>query len=66
MSHEAPLTSGFGAEIVAAMTDRCFYSLEAPPQRVCGMDTHFPLVFESLYLPTSQRIVHAVQSLLDD
>lgn len=64
VSHEAPVTSGFGAEIVSKVTDTCFYYLEKPPTRVCGMDTHFPLVFESLYLPTSARVVHAVRTLL--
>src|SRR5690606_16377808 len=40
--HEAPLTSGFGAEIVSRLTERCFYALEAPPIRVTGFDTPFP------------------------
>lgn len=34
VSHEAPLTGGFGAELVAEVTRRCFLSLEAPPVRV--------------------------------
>eukprot|EP00210_Caulerpa_lentillifera_P005313 g5076.t1 len=58
VSHEAPLTSGFGAEIVAKIVDTCFYYLEKPPRRVCGMDTPFPLLYESLYLPSSDRITH--------
>ena len=57
VSHEAPLTSGFGAEIVATLSDRCFYSLEAPPLRITGYDTPFPLVCEPLYLPGVQRVV---------
>ena len=64
VSHEAPVTSGFGAEIVSKITDTCFYSLEKPPKRICGMDTHFPLVFEPLYLPTALRVAHTVRSLL--
>lgn len=46
VSHEAPLTCGFGAEVVATLQNACFLSLEAPIQRVCGYDTPFPLVFE--------------------
>lgn len=64
VSHEAPLTSGFGAEIVAAISDRCFYSLEAPPLRIAGYDTPFPLVCEPLYLPGVQRVVDGVRRLL--
>lgn len=46
VSHEAPLTCGFGAEWVASIKQDCFWHLEAPIQRVCGYDTPFPLVFE--------------------
>ncbi|GAX84862.1 hypothetical protein CEUSTIGMA_g12283.t1 [Chlamydomonas eustigma] len=55
VSHEAPITSGFGAEIVATISKRCFLRLEAPPLRVCGMDTPFPLVYEDMYMPSVQR-----------
>jgi len=61
VSHEAPITSGFGAEIVASITDRCFLSLESPPMRVCGQDTPFPLVLEPLYLPTQLKIIDAIK-----
>eukprot|EP00877_Chromochloris_zofingiensis_P006572 jgi/Chrzof1/2168/Cz11g04230.t1 len=62
VSHEAPITSGFGAEITAAVAQRCFLSLEAPPMRVCGADTPFPLVYEPVYLPTVGRVVEAIRS----
>src|SRR3954471_16817005 len=32
--HEATLTSGYGAELSAAVQERCFYELEAPIRRV--------------------------------
>ena len=32
--HEATLTSGFGAELVAQVQEHCFYALEAPVKRV--------------------------------
>ncbi len=60
VAHEAPLTSGFGAEVVASITQRCFLRLEAPPVRVTGYDTPFPLVGEPLYLPSVQRVKDAV------
>ena len=62
VTHEAPHTGGFGAEIVAAIAERngTFLRLEAPPLRVCGLDTPFPLVFEPLYLPGVERLVEAI------
>lgn len=64
VSHEAPVSSGFGAEVVSRITDRCFYALEAPPVRVCGYDIPFPLVYEPLYLPTARRVADAVRHTL--
>ncbi len=62
VSHEAPITSGFGGEVVAAITKRCFLRLESPPMRICGYDTPFPLVYEPLYMPTEQKVVDAIRS----
>jgi len=59
VSHEAPITSGFGAEVVATITKRCFLRLESPPARVCGYDTPFPCVLEPLYVPSVRRVVEA-------
>lgn len=61
VSHEAPVTSGFGAEVMATVTNRCFASLESPPVRVCGYDTPFPLIYEPMYMPTAQRVADAVK-----
>ena len=58
--HEAPRTCGFGAELVSLVTERAFYSLEAPPVRVTGFDTPFPYSLEMEYLPLSHRILPAV------
>jgi 2-oxoisovalerate dehydrogenase E1 component subunit beta len=60
--HEAPRTSGFGAEIAARLQQECFYSLEAPIARVTGWDTPFPHAQEWQYMPSRERIVHAVRS----
>ncbi len=54
--HEAPLTGGYGAELVARVAERCFYHLEAPPVRVTGYDTPFPYTHEKAYLPLRGRI----------
>lgn len=64
VTHEAPLTSGFGAEVVSSMAHRCFWRLEAPPLRVTGYDIPFPLVYEPLYMPTAQRVMDGVRRTL--
>lgn len=58
--HEAPRTCGFGSELVALLTERAFLHLEAPPVRVTGWDTPFPLTHEREYLPLAHRIVPAL------
>lgn len=58
--HEAPRTCGFGSELVALVTERAFLHLEAPPVRVTGFDTPFPLTHEREYLPLAHRIVPAL------
>jgi 2-oxoisovalerate dehydrogenase E1 component beta subunit len=58
--HEAPRTCGLGAELVSLLSEKAFYSLEAPPVRVTGFDTPFPYSLESEYLPLSHRIVPAI------
>lgn len=61
VSHEAQHTGGFAAEVIATITERCFPYLEAPPVRVCGWDTPFPLAFEKLYMPTAARNLLAIK-----
>ncbi len=58
--HEAPKTSGFGAEMSASIQERCFWHLEAPIQRVTGWDTPFPHTTEWDYLPSPGRIAEAI------
>lgn len=59
--HEAPKTCGYGGELVALVTERAFLHLEAPPRRVTGWDTPFPLTHEHEYLPLQHRIVPALR-----
>lgn len=64
--HEAPRTSGFGAEIAAVIQERALYALAAPVQRVTGWDTVFPLRrSEHHYLPTAERIAAAARRTLE-
>lgn len=58
--HEAPRTCGFGSELLSLITERAFLHLEAPPIRVTGWDTPFPLTHEREYLPLAHRIAPAL------
>ncbi|HMO69631.1 MAG TPA: alpha-ketoacid dehydrogenase subunit beta [Novosphingobium sp.] len=64
--HEATRTSGFGAELVAVVQERCFYHLEAPVERVTGFDTPYPHSLEWAYFPGPVRIGEAVDRLMRD
>ncbi|WP_030175529.1 alpha-ketoacid dehydrogenase subunit beta [Spirillospora albida] len=59
--HEAAVFSGYGAELAARITERCFYRLEAPVLRVGGFSTPYPPSrIEDHYLPDLDRILDAV------
>jgi pyruvate dehydrogenase E1 component beta subunit len=63
---EAPLTGGFGAEVVATINEECFYDLEAPPIRVSGYDVPYPVgMLEDHYIPSVDRVVRACRRALE-
>ncbi len=62
--HEATRTSGFGAELAARVQEACFYSLEAPIQRVTGWDTPYPHAQEWAYFPGPKRVTRAVEAVM--
>jgi 2-oxoisovalerate dehydrogenase E1 component beta subunit len=65
VAQEAPGFVSVGSEIAATITERAFYSLEAPVLRVAGFDTPFPPAkLESSYLPDVDRILDAVDRAL--
>ena len=60
--HEAPMTAGFGAEVVARIVEDCFDYLEAPVLRVTGWDIPYPpATLESHYLPSVDRVLGAIE-----
>jgi pyruvate dehydrogenase E1 component beta subunit len=64
---ESPRTGGFASEIVAVIQEHALYSLESPIRRVTGWDTVFPLKRgESLYLPSTERVLRALRATLED
>jgi pyruvate dehydrogenase E1 component beta subunit len=63
--HEATTFLGMGAEVAAAVTEKCFYQLEAPVLRVGGFHTPYPASrVEETYLPDPDRILDAVDRAL--
>jgi 2-oxoisovalerate dehydrogenase E1 component beta subunit len=63
--HEAPTFLGMGAEIAARVTERCFFSLEAPVIRVGGYNIPYPpSKLEEEFLPDLDRVLDAVDRSL--
>jgi 2-oxoisovalerate dehydrogenase E1 component beta subunit len=63
--HEAPTFASLGAEISAAVTERCFQHLEAPVLRVGGFNIPYPPArYEDEYLPDLDRVLDAVDRSL--
>jgi pyruvate dehydrogenase E1 component beta subunit len=62
--HEASGFGGYGAEVVARLTEQCFHHLEAPILRVTGLDIPYPPpMLEAHHLPNADRILDAVERL---
>jgi pyruvate dehydrogenase E1 component beta subunit len=62
--HEASGFGGYGAEVVARLTEQCFHYLEAPILRVTGYDIPYPPpMLEEHHLPNVDRILDAVENL---
>ncbi|WDE00988.1 alpha-ketoacid dehydrogenase subunit beta [Thalassomonas actiniarum] len=61
ISHEAPVTSGFAGEIAATIQQECFLHLESPIERVCGLDTPYPLAQEKEYIPDHLKVYEAIK-----
>ena len=65
IAHEATRFAGFGAELIATIQERCFWSLEAPIERVTGWDTPYPHAFEWEYFPGQARVAAALKRVLE-
>jgi len=63
--HEAPLSAGFGAEVVATLVQEAFYDLDAPIERVASYDVPYPsATLEQWYLPSIERVVRSVRRVV--
>jgi len=57
--HEGRLTHGFGAELVAQLTERHFHSLQAPPLRLGSLDLPVPFApeLEAAFRPSRDKVI---------
>ncbi|MFM9134035.1 MAG: alpha-ketoacid dehydrogenase subunit beta [bacterium] len=63
--HEAPVVLGIAAEVSAQVTERCFFSLEAPVARVGGAFLPYPPNrYEKHYLPDVDRVLDAIDRVI--
>jgi pyruvate dehydrogenase E1 component beta subunit len=63
---ESPSFASVASEIMAAVSEDVFLSLEAPPARLTGFDTVIPLPHgEMLYLPEPERIFYAIKNSVE-
>jgi pyruvate dehydrogenase E1 component beta subunit len=64
--HEAARAAGPGAEVIAVIVDRCFYSLLKPIERVTLPDMPFPgPAAEDYFIPSPARIAAAIRRTLE-
>jgi len=61
ISHEAPVTAGFAGEIAASIQQECFLHLESPIERVCGVDTPYPLSLEREHMADHLKVFEAIK-----
>lgn len=65
VAQEAPGFVSLASEIAATVTERAFFSLQAPVLRVGAFDVPYPASQnESLYLPDADRLLEAVDRAL--
>ncbi len=60
--HEGRRTHGFGAELVARLTEEHFFSLEAAPLRIASLDLPVPFApeLEHAYRPTKDKLIETI------
>ena len=60
--HEGRRTHGFGAELIARLTEKHFSALKAAPLRIAAMDLPVPFApeLEKIYRPDQERIIDSI------
>ena len=64
--HQAPKTGGFGAELSARVQELAFNELDAPVERVAGLDTPAPynVALERVAMVYEKDIIEGVRRAL--
>ena len=62
---EAPKFVSYGSEVSALIAEEAIEYLEAPIKRVAGFDTPFPYSLENVYLPSPNRVLNAIDELME-
>ncbi len=65
--HEGRRTHGFGAELVARLTEENFFSLEAAPLRIASLDMPVPFApeLEHVYRPTKDTLIEKIAAWIE-
>jgi 2-oxoisovalerate dehydrogenase E1 component len=60
--HEGRQTHGFGAELVARLTERHFSALKAAPLRIASLDLPVPFApeLEHAFRPTKEKVIDRI------
>jgi pyruvate/2-oxoglutarate/acetoin dehydrogenase E1 component len=62
---EAPKFCSYGSEISALIAEEAIEYMEAPIVRVAGFDTPFPYTLENLYMPSPNRVLNAIDTVME-
>lgn len=63
--HEAHETGGLGNDLISIINDTSFLYMKSPIERVTGFDVPVPFfALEEHYLPTSQRVLKAIEKVV--
>ncbi|MEW9501526.1 alpha-ketoacid dehydrogenase subunit beta [Jeotgalibacillus marinus] len=63
---EAHPTSSVANDIMSVINETCFLYQKAPVEKVSGFDTPVPYFsYEDFYLPTPERVIHAVTKVMN-
>ncbi len=63
--YEAPKFCGYGAELSALIAEEAIEYMEGPIKRVAGFDTPFPYTLENMYMPSKNRVLNAVDEVME-